>query len=135
MKVYLAASWSRLGEMRQVALELRKMGVTVDCRWLDEDPLPLHGQEKFHRENALNDVADIRNCDVLVRFTDDLSGPSVPSHLATGARMFEQGLAFAIGKPIYVVGGQQHIFDRLPGMVHVRDVAHLKRELCPEEIN
>lgn len=135
MIVYLAASWSRLEEMRGVAEELALTGVEVRCRWLKEKPLPLHGREKFHRENAINDLHDIRDCDYLVRFADDLSGGFVPSHLATGARMFEMGYAHALGRTCYVVGGTQMIFDRLANIRHVKDVEELKRELNPVEVN
>jgi hypothetical protein len=39
--------------------------------------------------------------------------------------MFEMGLAYALGKPIVVVGGIQPIFDYLPTINHVRDIGEL----------
>ena len=135
MKIYIAAAWSRRAEMRKVARELRALGIEVNSRWLEEQDAPVHGREKHKRETAFIDVADVKSCDALVRFSDDLSGVYVPSHLATGARMFETGLAFALGKPVYVVGGKQNVFDSLPSMIHITDTEHLKRELCPTEIH
>lgn len=136
MRCYLAASWSRRDEILQASRELNAIDVMAWCHWLhDEDEMPTHGQEKFLRENALCDVNDVSDCDVFVRFSDDLTSALVPSHLATGGRMFEMGLAYALGKPIYVVGGKQNIFDRLPNIIHVKDFAHLKRELSPVEVN
>lgn len=136
MKIYIAASWSRRSEIRKVASELEELGVRVGSRWLGECHKPSSsGREKFLRETALIDVADVRACDALVRFADDLTEMRVPSHLATGARMFEMGLAYALGKPIYVVGGKQNVFDRLPNLIHIKDAEHLKRELCPTEIH
>lgn len=135
MKVYLAASWSRRIEMQSIAAILRSMGVEVNSRWLKEQDGPVHGREKHRRETALIDVADVKSCDALVRFSDDLSGVFVPAHLATGARMFETGMAYSLGKPIYVVGGKQNVFDSLPNIIHVKDVDALTRELCPQEIH
>lgn len=135
MKLYLAAAFSRQQEMRDYADELEGMGLHVTSRWLTEPPKPLVGQQKFLRDRALDDVADIRGCDVLVRFTDDLSASTIPSQLATGGKMFETGLAYSLAKTVYIVGGHQNIFDNLPGIQHVKDFGELKRTLSPVEIH
>jgi hypothetical protein len=135
MKVYLAASYSRKDEISKLREELRSMGLIVNSRWLDQRELPLEGKEKYLRENAFIDVEDVLSSNVLVRFTDDLGFPLVPSSLATGSRFFETGLAWARGIPIVVVGGNQCIFDRLPNIIHLKDTNQLKRYLAPYEIN
>jgi hypothetical protein len=135
MNCYLAAAWSRREEIQEVAFDLRAGGIGVTANWLEDGNHPSVTTEKSLREDAIRDVADIKECDAFVRFTDDISGQFVPSHIASGARMFEMGLAWSLGKPIYVVGGKQQIFDRLPNIIHVRDVEHLKRELSPVEVN
>jgi hypothetical protein len=91
----------------------------------------LHDSEldDFRRQRAQEDVEDVRAARILVRFTDDLNRPTVPAGLATGSRMFEMGLAYALGKIIIVVGGTQPIFDYLPGIFHLHDVAELKKVL------
>src|SRR5271166_986244 len=121
MKVYLAAAFHRKEEIRTVALRLRLIGVGVTSQWLEEGPCPTEqpAKDKFLRETAFQDLADIRDADVFVRFTDFTSEElslmqkrknegylvSVAPSLITGARHFECGYALATGKPILVVGG------------------------------
>jgi nucleoside 2-deoxyribosyltransferase len=133
MRLYLAAAWSRKAEIKAIAQELNNLtiGVHVGARWLDEED-PTYGgppATEFRRERARIDVADVKSADVIVRFTDDLSSPTVPSGLASGARMFEMGYAYAFKKIIIVVGGIQPIFDYLPEIIHVEDIPALKEKL------
>lgn len=134
MRIYLAAAWARKLEIKAIANELDSLGygIYVDSRWLDEPDATYGGTENrdaVRRERAEIDISDVEDADMLVRFTDDLSTPMVPSSLATGARMVEMGVAYALGKKIVVVGGHQPIFDYLPGIVHVKDVEELKKYL------
>ena len=129
MKIYLAAAWSRRAQIAQIADDLNLIpGITVNSRWLSEPVFAATDIDHllFLRERALLDVGDVVSSDMLVRFTDDLSGPTVPSRLASGARMFEMGLAYAQKKPVVVVGGIQQIFDHLPGIVHLSCPAELR---------
>lgn len=135
MRVYLGASFSRQSEMRAIAERLKLSGVEVTSRWLEETPPPNHNREKFFRECAFLDVEDVKRANMLVRFADDLRGSIVPANLATGARMFETGLAWSLGIPIVVVGGYQNVFDYLPSIIHLKDVDALIRYLSPEEIH
>jgi hypothetical protein len=136
MKVYLAAAWSRQQEIRAVAQELRAIGVEVTSRWLDEREAQNPADWARHRrETAFIDIQDVRRADILVRFTDNLKTETIPSHLGTGARMFEFGLAWGAGIPIVVVGGRQNVFDYLIGITHLPDVEALKIFLCSKEPN
>ena len=137
LKVYLAASFSRQAEMRLVASRLVDVGVEITSRWLFENQGMKHGnaRRKFMFRCALTDLEDVRAADVLVRFSDDLSEAFIPSNLGTGARHFETGYAFALGKPIIIVGGQQNVFDFVSSMTHVKDVDALVDYFNPEEIN
>lgn len=134
ISVYLAASYSRKSEMRELAKELEMMGVHSTSRWVEE-VVPTAGQEKWRMINALMDREDVIKADTFVRFTDDLSNLTVPSHLATGTRMAEMGIAMEHGKPIIVVGGKQCLFDWMPNVIHLKDKGELKRFLSPVEIN
>jgi hypothetical protein len=124
--VYLASSFSRQAEMRVVAERLRAIGVECTSRWLNEDQ-SIHtkgSRPKFLERCALTDIEDVRRADVFVRFSDaeEMSFPLVASHLATGARHFEMGLAWALRHQILVVGGRQHVFDWLQdGILHLPD--------------
>lgn len=124
-QVYLSASWSRREEVRKVAEDLEGLAdIYVKCDWLwVNDP--------NEREAAYRDVRDLRDCDVFVRFSDDLSKETVPSHLATGGRMFETGLAYGLGKEMYIVGDRQNVFDHLPRVRKLASKEELFLELCP----
>lgn len=132
LKIYLAAAWSRRDEIAGVAEQLKQIpGIEITSRWLREPSATGHKiNPRFRRRRAQEDVADVRKADMLVRFSDDLSGPTVLARLATGARMFEMGLAYAEGKKIVVVGGRQQIFDSLPRIIHLRHVDELKSYLA-----
>jgi nucleoside 2-deoxyribosyltransferase len=134
MKIYLAVAWARREEIRKIAEELNKItNVYVNSHWIYETK-SLTGKDSFklRQEQARVDVMDVKKADVLVRFTDNLNRKFVPAKLATGARMFEMGYAYATGKKIIVVGGHQPIFDYLPGIIHVNDLATLKELLSVE---
>ncbi len=147
-RVYLAAAWGRKDEVRGIADQLIGVGINVRARWLYEPPAPPtdYARHAFLQERAQIDVDDVIHANVLVRFSDDLSMPTVPSSLATGSRMFEQGVAKIIGdlydygagetlkqmgipnKRVIVIGGNQCVFDYLPNIIHVRyfELMHLK---------
>lgn len=136
LKIYLAASFSRQAEMRVIALRLTPFA-EITSRWLFE-PQGMkngHARRKHMMRCAFTDLEDVRAADILVRFTDDLTPIMVPSHLATGARMGETMYAYALGKPVIIVGGYQNVFDFLPSFVHLKDDDELVQYLNPEEIH
>jgi hypothetical protein len=123
--VYLAASFGRQAEMRAVAERLRAIGVECTSRWLNEEQ-SVHtkgSRPKFLNRCALTDIEDVRAAAVFVRFSDaeEMAFPLVRQSLATGARHFETGLAWALGRPIIVIGGKVNVFDYLDGLIHLPD--------------
>lgn len=133
MKIYTASAWGRRSEIKKIAAELEKLGVTITARWLNE-PLQPKGSsvKKWRRETAMIDIDDIKSADMLVRFSDAETmhkHKKVDKALLSAARLFETGYAYALGKPIVVVGGEQNVFDFLPNIVHVKNVEALKRYL------
>lgn len=136
MRVYLASSFSRQAEMRDVRAALEAYGVEITSRWLEESySLKGYGKHRFARECAYTDLEDVKRADIVVRFSDDLSGDLIPSKLGTGARMVEFGYALALGKTLIVVSGIQNVFDFLPQVVHLKDTNELIRYLSLEEIH
>ena len=130
MKVYLAGAFSRQKEIREVAEQLRSLGIEVTSRWLEEKwPVDPKEWARHRLETAFMDIRDLREADLLVRFTDDLSGETIPSKLGSCARMFEFGMAWERGMPIAVIGGPQNVFDALPNITHLPDVEALKKFL------
>jgi len=117
MKVYLAAAFSRQTEIKAVAEKLRELGIEITSRWLNAEPMAK--KPAFLRtQDAFNDIRDLRAADLVIRFTDEVEKSMVPSRLISGARMFEFGMAWERGIPVFVVGGKQNVFDYLPNIVH-----------------
>lgn len=137
MRVYLASAWSRQHELREIAQELEAIGVEITSRWLYEKEAPRSEDRERHlRETAFIDIQDVRRSDMLVRFTDPVTqngSIAAPVGLVSGARMFEFGLAWGAGIPVVVVGGKQNVFDRLPNVIHLKDVEELKKFLSSKE--
>lgn len=136
MKVYLAAAWARRAEIEEVAVRLRKLGVEVTSNWLAEEKAQQTGaKEKFLRDRAYLDLNDVARADAIVRFSDPEffdAAENAPRALVSGARFVEFGYAKALGKTLYVVGGKQNVFDRLDGIVHLKDVDELCQVLSQE---
>jgi hypothetical protein len=131
-RIYLAAAWSRKQEICDIANDLISLGHNVQSRWLYEPSFSsavITDRKNFMRSRAEIDVEDVRAADILVRFSDNLNQETVPSRLATGARMFETGLAYSLGKVIVIVGGYQCVFDYLDSCYHVKNITELARFL------
>lgn len=132
MRIYLAASLTMREHIITVAERIRQKGHIVECRWFGEslgsdDP-------KFLAARASDNLADIGEADIFVRFSDtdvvsEFAGPTCRTSLATGGRHFECGYAYALGKKVVVVGGHQNVFDWLPDVVHLRDEEQLLESL------
>jgi len=132
--VYLAARFSRKKEMKKLSLRIKKLGIKVTSRWLDEEPLP-EGKikrKRFLENTAAMDANDVFAADTLIRFSDDLSDPMVPSSWCTGSRLEECGMAHAWGKKIIVVGRKQSLFDKFPQRVHLKNSKALLRYIKGE---
>jgi hypothetical protein len=133
MQVFISAAWSRRDEAKALAADLEEDGVYVKARWLYERGARPGHEERHTIDMIYQDLSDIGDCNVFVRLADDLSEPTVPSHLATGARMFEQGIAWGMAKEIIVVGGKQMIYDNMRNVQHVKNTLELRSKLCPNE--
>lgn len=118
MKIYLAARYDRLVEMRGYAEVLRNCGYSVDCRWLNGNH-QLHPSvdeveaAKGHipmeaRPFAEDDVEDLFKCDALIFFSE-----RPESHSKRGGRHVEFGIALAMGKRIMVIGPRENVFHCL----------------------
>jgi nucleoside 2-deoxyribosyltransferase len=121
MKVYLAARFSRLPELRGCERDLAEDGIEVTSRWLrgghewvgtPDDEIPVDELRRFAEE----DLADIDAADLVVCFTEPpRSGP------ARGGRHVEYGYALATGKHVVVVGYRENVFYCLPGVGFAAD--------------
>ena len=117
MRIYLAARYSRRGELNQYANDLRSFGHTVDARWLlgnHENPANLEGNPVRDRVWALEDYEDVFRADLLIAFSEAPGGPGRKA----GGRHVEMGLALAWGKEILVVGPRENVFHSMPIVLH-----------------
>ena len=110
-KVYLAAAYGRKIEIAGYREELRRLGLTVTSRWMDEPHTPDAGVGGGDTPLAfaLNDLDDVLAADVLISFTDGT--------LARGGRHVEYGFALATAKELWIVGPIEHIFHHLADRV------------------
>lgn len=126
MKVFLSARYSRKDELRKYRTILQEAGYTVNSRWLDEETKEEEGTNALtatppeHRQAiALADIQDVRECDVLIAFTEQPCNPQATWSHARGGRHVEYGAAIALGKPVIVVGYRENIFHFLPEVYFV----------------
>ena len=134
MRIYLAARYSRLDEMEEVADRLRKMGHMITSRWHRgdhklEDYLvgTAEGIEK-QLTFAMDDIQDLNDAECVINFAEPLRSPT------RGGRLVEQGMAIASWKWNIKVGGHETVFDALPVVSHVANVDELY-SLLEEEMD
>lgn len=110
-KIYLAAQYERLEEMKKIRDLLVENGHAVTSRWIDQ----LHGQEEAlgmkelteypsrGQKYALIDMQDISDADTMVVFTSGNGG-------GRGGYHTEFGMALASMKRIVIVGPRENVF-------------------------
>lgn len=109
MKIYLAASFTRLKEIQAYTWPLITAGHEIVSAWLGQDP----DAEDAAWENdpirrvtaATADLAGVRRAHVVIIFTEPPD--AITSH---GGAMVEFGYALALQKKIIVVGPPQNCF-------------------------
>lgn len=128
MKVYLAARYSWKDKLKDCREELEAMGIEVTSRWLNERKGASSNLEdltpRFCREHAEIDKEDIRNCDVLVLFTQPPTEPFV-----RGGRHHEAGYAEGLGKKIVLCGPIENIFHYNLDYIQCNDFTEVKHFL------
>jgi hypothetical protein len=121
MKVYIAAQFSRLPEMRALIPVFQEHNLFICSRWLQEKCSPnvkLHDlSPKYHGETAEIDIEDVDSCGLFVFFSENpLLG------IPRGGRHVEFGYALAKGKRIAVIGPYENTFHYLPQVQHYPSV-------------
>jgi len=107
MKVYIAAPYQMRAEAKAFASELSSHGIGCTARWVADD-----SSAEMNDEWARNDLADVSAADALVALN-----PSQWASSGTGGRHVEFGFAYAINKPIVVLGDKTNIFHYLSDVV------------------
>lgn len=102
--VYLAAPWADRAEAREVRDIITSHGIEVNSRWLDTHHTT--EEEATHEvlsKEALNDVEDVLNCDILMLWnTQKSEGKAV-----------ETGMALIAQKGIILIGDRSNVFHHL----------------------
>jgi len=131
MKIYLAARYSRIAELRNYRDFLQAKGYTITSRWLngahhitdngtpiDEDAAAIidgddgstsYFATRLRTQFAHEDLQDIIDCDALIAFTEPPRSP-----FSRGGRHVELGIAIGLKKQLYIVGHRENIFCWLP---------------------
>lgn len=117
IKVYLAAAFGRQAEMRRIRDEIETFSEgneKVISSWIDvevDDATPdTVGNADEWQHHAIKDLAEVRDADIMVSFTDGT--------WARGGRHVEFGYAYANDLALIVIGPKEHIFHSLPGVIH-----------------
>lgn len=102
MKIYLAGTYSSREALNLIAEQLKEEGhdIKVPAIWLTgrhDNACPM--------ECATSDIADIKNSDLLLLFTNENG--------RNGGRYVELGIALALGIPAMIVGKYTNVFTRL----------------------
>ena len=104
MRIYLAARYRRLDEMRRYANDLLTRGHQVTSRWLQGDhQAPGALNDPSWADIAQEDVDDVLAADAVVSFAE-------PDRGGGGGRHVEFGIGLASGKRLLVVGQAEHLF-------------------------
>jgi nucleoside 2-deoxyribosyltransferase len=106
MKVYLAALYSRMEEMRGYAEFLKTEGFEITSTWI------YGSEENVERElAALTDLADLDEADIVLSFTHQKG-----TLTKGGGRHVEFGYSYAKGKKLIIIGERENVFHHLPNV-------------------
>lgn len=128
-KIYLAAAYQRIDEMRGVRDVLGALGYQVTSRWIDQrgkgeglGTADLADNPEQGIQYAELDLEDLRAAETVISFT----GAS-----GRGGRHVEFGAALALGKHLIIVGPREHVFHTLPAIEWYPDWPRLVMALSP----
>jgi nucleoside 2-deoxyribosyltransferase len=110
LRIYLAARYRRIEEMRRYAQDLAALGHQVTSRWIRGDHKAQVGLDHpSWVDIAERDVEDVASADAVIGFLEPQGGGG-------GGRHAEFGMALAWGKRTMVVGRPEHLFHTLPAV-------------------
>jgi hypothetical protein len=128
VKIYLAARYGRRDQMRELAVELRRLGHTVTTHWLETEWANRPDQSsaappEYREKYALINAEDVKDADCVINFTE------APGDGSRGGRHVEFGMAYAWGKRLIVVGFYENLFHHLPGVEFFATAEDMVRSL------
>jgi nucleoside 2-deoxyribosyltransferase len=125
LRVYLAARYSRLPELRRYRAQLEELGMEVTSRWLHGDHQLPDGAEDAELAGRLasEDLLDIDAADAAVVFGE------APRCATRGGRNVEAGYALGRHKAVIWVGPREHVFSWHPWVRRCDDWTEAVRAL------
>lgn len=108
MRIYIAALYGRMLEMRTYAADLRAMGHVVTSRWVDGEEIG-----KSLDDAANMDLQDLAGAVCCLSFTQPEGSANTG-----GGRHTEFGLALAYDLMCVIVGDREQVFHHLPEVIH-----------------
>ena len=110
---YIAAPWDMKAEAKRIAKWFVADGWNNTARWLElGDDL----DSTHYKAEAVNDVVDVANSDVLILLNSQKRGEE------TSGKAVEMGMAIAWGLPVIVIGEWSNVFHFLPGVKMVKTI-------------
>lgn len=132
--VYVACPWDLKEQAKAAAKRFKAAGWTIASHWFNYTGSGDIANPTQFREEALRDVEEVINSDLLVLLNLQKRGEE------TSGKAVETGLAIACGIPVIVVGGWTNVFHFLPDVTMVETVEeaiqeaeHVIREQCQNE--
>jgi nucleoside 2-deoxyribosyltransferase len=123
LKFYLSACYPRRLELSGNAGELRALGHVVTSSWHDrgtdenDDGHTLSATREARAIIITRDLADIRDSDTLIAFTEPPGSP-----YTRGTRHAEAGYAFGLGLCVWLVGEEEEMLLHWhPDLLQFRD--------------
>jgi len=113
MRIYLAASFERIDQMREVRDELHQMGHVVTSRWLNHShTLDHYATDEQRRILGDEDIVDLEDSNAMIAFTEPPNSPRGRGgrHVELGYALAYQEYGAASSFGIHVVGFRENVF-------------------------
>lgn len=109
---YIAARFSRAGEMWAYRDELELYDIEVTATWINGSHKIIPDVESveeydFNHQCAVDDMEDIEAADMFITFSET---PTEFAERPTGGRHVELGMALYLNKDIHVIGPRENVF-------------------------
>ena len=127
MYIYLASRYSRYEEMQHARDAIHaKTSHKVTSRWIEgnhrisDSDIAMGREQELIQQYLEEDLHDLTHADIVICFTERMRETKT-----RGGRHVEFGIAFALGKRIYVIGGAENLFYHAPAITHCDDFDHV----------
>ena len=121
MKIYIAASYTRIKEAKFLGEALEEIGFIVVSNWHQDHDDPVDA-DYLSGSRAIRDQYAIESCNLFVELIGDEG--------SRGGRHCELGMALAWNKKIILIGEPDGcVFQNLPWLPRMKDVEEFLRKI------